>query len=283
MRKYDVAIIGAGPSGIFCARKLKQNGKKVVIFEKTGHVGGRLAVKKLAGHVFSIGVNSFQSTIEELNEMVEDGIQDDVLIRDGIEISGRDSIDKYIQVLTEGLEIFCNHKAQRITPQENQIVLDFKDRESVAAKDVILSIPAPQAGEILKNSGLELPRLDKVRYSSAIYYMAALDRELADPKDFKILQHVKKDKDYYLLAFQKDWSDKSAEILREEFDLVFKPVESAVKKWKYAKALKPISSDCQLALKDKNIYLVGDYFFGDQMDSATLSSQVILEDAFHIH
>ena len=39
---YDVIVIGAGMSGIACAKKLSENGKKVVILEAKDRIGGRI-------------------------------------------------------------------------------------------------------------------------------------------------------------------------------------------------------------------------------------------------
>ena len=284
MRKYDVAIIGAGPSGIFCARKLQEAGKKVAIFEKSNNIGGRLATRRFKDHVFNIGVNSFQSTVDELNEMVEAGIENETLIRDGVEVKAHDSITSWTKSLVEKIETHRKHHLESIEVGENENILHFSgDDEDVAAKDIVLAVPAPQAIEILKASNLKLSPLSKVSYSSAIFYMVAMDRELGEVKEFKVLQHVKKDLDYYLLSFEEDWSEKSKEELREEFDEVFQPVESYVHKWKYAKVDKTISSDHQLGLKDKGIYLTGDYFFGNDLDSSVLASQHILDNVFHIN
>ena len=283
MQKYDVAIIGAGPAGLFCARKLHSNSKEIAVFEKTGHIGGRLATKVVDGHRFNVGVNSFGSTVDELNEMIEAGIADEILIRDGVEIKPGNAISDWTEKLAKDLEVRKRHKVEKIMVGENENILEFDDQESVAAKDVIITVPAPQAAKMLEASGMEAKELRKAKYSSLIHYMFSSKEEIKDPADFKVLHHVKEDgKHFYLMAFTKDWSDKPSDILREEFDLAFKPLESYVRKWKYAKVTRPISSDCQMALKEKSIYLAGDYFFGDKMDSAILSSQTILEDTFHI-
>lgn len=282
MKKIDVAIIGAGPSGIFCARELVKSGKNVVIFERTNEVGGRVGSKKIGEHVFNFGVNSFHNTAEELNEMVEHGVENETLIRDNVEIDAKCAVTQWAQGLVKGIEVRLGHNVERIEHGDNENVLRFSDQEPVAAKDVILSVPAPQALEVLNASGLKATELDRVRYSSAIYYMVSLERELTDLAEFKVLQHVKKDKHYYLLCFQEDWSDKSSEELREEFDEVFKPIQSYVHKWKFAKAQKQVSSDCQMILKNKSIYLTGDYFYGDNVDSAALSAQGVLDEVFGI-
>ncbi|KAF5425529.1 MAG: Phytoene dehydrogenase-related protein [Candidatus Methanomarinus sp.] len=40
MNKYDVIVVGAGISGLLAALTLSKHGKRVLVLEKTGHVGG---------------------------------------------------------------------------------------------------------------------------------------------------------------------------------------------------------------------------------------------------
>lgn len=287
MEKLDVAIIGAGPSGIFCARRLASSGKKVALLEKSRNIGGRLASRRFDGHVFNFGVNSFHSTADELNEMVEHGIASETLIRDGVEVSATAAITDWTKGLVKGLDVRLGHLVEKIQVGDNENIITFSGSElaPMAAKDIIISAPAPQAAKILMDSGLPAGSLEQVEYSSAIYYMLSLKRELEEVAEFQIVQHVhhsKDDKHFYLLAFEEDWSEKSREELREEFDEVFRPIESHVHKWKYAKVKKGISSDEQMLFKNKGIFLTGDYFYGDNMDSAVLSAQGVLDDIFHV-
>ncbi|MCG8587547.1 MAG: FAD-dependent oxidoreductase, partial [Pirellulales bacterium] len=46
-----VAIIGAGISGLICARRLVDHGFSVTIFEKSRGTGGRMAVRRFDGGV----------------------------------------------------------------------------------------------------------------------------------------------------------------------------------------------------------------------------------------
>ncbi|XLM19800.1 FAD-dependent oxidoreductase, partial [Chromobacterium piscinae] len=41
---FDIAIVGGGVSGVYCAWRLKQTypGKKIAVFEASNHIGGRL-------------------------------------------------------------------------------------------------------------------------------------------------------------------------------------------------------------------------------------------------
>ncbi|MEO3959986.1 FAD-dependent oxidoreductase [Chromobacterium piscinae] len=40
---FDIAIVGGGVSGVYCAWRLKQTnpGQKIAVFEASDHIGGR--------------------------------------------------------------------------------------------------------------------------------------------------------------------------------------------------------------------------------------------------
>ena len=44
MKKYDVAVVGAGPAGLFCAGHLGQNGHSVALIERNEKVGRKLLI-----------------------------------------------------------------------------------------------------------------------------------------------------------------------------------------------------------------------------------------------
>ena len=49
MQKFDVAIVGAGPAGLECARKLKNKNLSVAIFEKNKIIGPKICAGGLTG------------------------------------------------------------------------------------------------------------------------------------------------------------------------------------------------------------------------------------------
>ena len=46
MEKPNIAIIGAGMTGVVCARNLKDAGYETIIFEKSRGIGGRMATRR---------------------------------------------------------------------------------------------------------------------------------------------------------------------------------------------------------------------------------------------
>jgi len=57
MKKYDVAIIGAGIGGLICGTYLSKYGLKVLIVERHYKVGGCVTSVKKDGHIFDVGAH----------------------------------------------------------------------------------------------------------------------------------------------------------------------------------------------------------------------------------
>ena len=57
--KYDAIIIGAGLGGLSAGAFLSKAGRKVLVLEKTSHVGGRCRTIELMGHRYDVGADYF--------------------------------------------------------------------------------------------------------------------------------------------------------------------------------------------------------------------------------
>ena len=66
-----IAIIGAGISGLVCARRLVVKGVQVLIFEKSRSFGGRCASRKFGDHVVDSGVQYFTLRNPEIRKEVK--------------------------------------------------------------------------------------------------------------------------------------------------------------------------------------------------------------------
>src|SRR3989338_4697753 len=55
--KKKIAVIGAGIAGLACAYELQKAGHEVIVYEKEGQVGGRMASRVKEGFVFDIGAD----------------------------------------------------------------------------------------------------------------------------------------------------------------------------------------------------------------------------------
>jgi dihydropyrimidine dehydrogenase (NAD+) subunit PreA len=98
---HKCAVIGAGPSGLSCARELARRGSEVTIFEKQADAGGALIhalspvrvnheeVEKEIQRIADLGVTfNFNSTVSDPSALLAQGF-DDVFISPGLQ-SNRD-------------------------------------------------------------------------------------------------------------------------------------------------------------------------------------------------
>ena len=67
----QIAVIGAGISGLVCARRLVAGGHQVVVLEKSRSLGGRCATRKFGDHVVDTGVQYFTLRDAEIRKEVE--------------------------------------------------------------------------------------------------------------------------------------------------------------------------------------------------------------------
>lgn len=201
-----IAIIGAGISGLTAGRVLSQAGHEVVVFEKSGGYGGRLATRrndeksdlKFDHGVtnFSAGDSKFQSFVDELTEKGIVKEWEGTFARcdsNGnittlepaspyyIAREGMNTIGKY---LGRHMDTRLNTKVSGLTHiGENRSVkrswmLNFPTALTESADAVIISAPARQAYGLLNTTIDEIETLklvreiDEVQYESQFSMMA---------------------------------------------------------------------------------------------------------------
>ena len=184
---FDVAVIGAGISGLSAAQQLRQAGYSVVVVEKSRGVGGRAATRRLHGTRADHGLRYLEASGEILPRLVEilcdrkilqfwtDAVYElkpnsPVRIPQYVAPDGMSAVAKF---LATDLDIRLNQRVQAITPtSENSWQLSFEittndlPEESLIASAVIVAIPAPQALMILEpfaQASLPLTFLDTLR------------------------------------------------------------------------------------------------------------------------
>jgi phytoene dehydrogenase-like protein len=67
----DVAIVGAGLSGLTAACQLEKKGYKVAVFEASGQIGGRCKTEYMDGYVLDKGLHFFQKGYSESKKLLD--------------------------------------------------------------------------------------------------------------------------------------------------------------------------------------------------------------------
>ncbi len=78
---YDAAIIGAGPAGLTAAYELTKKNKKCIVLEKGKQVGGISRTEDYKGYKIDIGGHRFFTKIDRVQEMWEEVLGEDFLLR----------------------------------------------------------------------------------------------------------------------------------------------------------------------------------------------------------
>jgi renalase len=195
----DIAVIGAGISGLICAQQLRQAGYSVLVVEKSRGVGGRVATRRLEGTCADHGACYLSPKGELLSKFV-DLLQSRQIIEvwtdtvyefsDAGGISqpekrsprytapgGMSAIPKF---LTLDLDILLNQRVIKVnSTTENSwcLTLESSDQQ-LTAKALVVAIPAPQAWDLLAPLGENifniefLNNLHSVEFNPCISVMA---------------------------------------------------------------------------------------------------------------
>ncbi len=173
--KTDIAVVGAGLTGILCAQLLKTAGFSVVVVEKSRGLGGRVATRRLPESCADHGARFLQDQgdysrqfiqalsdrqiiypwINQIYQLQPDGsLQSSPLSQPGY--AAPTGLTAIAKTLATGLDVWRSRRVIAMTANSSQgwtLTLDAmpdSDQITLAAKAVILAIPAPQAVTLLE-------------------------------------------------------------------------------------------------------------------------------------
>lgn len=260
----EVCIVGAGISGLMLAKKL--NG--AVVLEKSRGVGGRIASRRLGSYSLNHGP-------ENIHDPISKKVIDDPHI--------------WMKDEAAGLNIIRSWEVSRLEISPDSIKVLSTSGESIEAKKVILTSPAPQSQAILERSGISADFLSQVHYSSIIQFMFLADsnaclKSLDEHLIRKRSKLVEPNLSLHLYEMKesvlKDFLEKDKEEIKK---FCLSKIPSGVHdchahRWKYAEVETPLNHKYQFAFQEKNILLAGDYFGTDGIESSIESTASLLDE-----
>ncbi|MGV2829025.1 NAD(P)/FAD-dependent oxidoreductase [Myxosarcina sp. GI1(2024)] len=169
MKIYDVAIVGAGLSGLTCARQLEQRGYRVIVVEKSRGVGGRVTTRRVGDRLtIDRGLPWLEVQGKETQKSIEQLLQEKIIQPWNGRICQRDrqgniqpTETKNLYVAPAGIDAIGKYLAQNLTIERQCRIESIQPNSDntwglmaknyyLQAKAVVIAIPAPQALEILK-------------------------------------------------------------------------------------------------------------------------------------
>ena len=170
-----VAVVGAGISGLVCARTLADQGYPVKVFEKSRGVGGRMSTRRTDhGFQFDHGAQYFTARNNRFRRYVDSWIDDDivspwqgsiVVLENGVVTSVKSGTDRYVAV--PRMNAICKHLATDLDIQFQTCIDPLKrEGEQWRVSDdkgttwglfdvAVVSAPAGQTAKLLQ----EVPSL----------------------------------------------------------------------------------------------------------------------------
>jgi renalase len=288
---YDVAIVGAGISAILLAHNLPNS--KIILLEKSKGVGGRLATRRLQNLPFNHGARDIKPEHHLLKEIVVIGLDHHLLKMDGEICHATQGINQWTKFLTQNREILKGCLVYKIV-KNSEGLLELRDSFNqirTVSKKVVLSVPAPQASEILKNSDLDPFFLGEVKYSSAIQFLAILECPISSQSALWAQWEIKQESTlpngyfYHLECrgpYLNDYFELEKTVIQTQITDICEAENIHVKevhlhKWRYSQVTHCISPQYQDIASEHNIYLMGDYFYGNDLNAAAQSVECTIK------
>lgn len=306
-RALSIAVIGAGIAGAAAARTLADQGHRVIVFDKSRGVGGRMATRRSPFGPFDHGAPAFAVADPRFARRVGWWVE-----AGAVETSRLASMDAFdsgrptsrpswrgapdqpavARRLLDGIALLCGKPIVRVRRGPGGWRLHDADATHHGPFDaLVVAVPAPQAIPLLDDLPTLAARLEAVRCLPCWSLLLSLSRPWGSmppqpPAPLRALLpgRPRAGSAPRLVAHaSSEWSrahlEESAEVVREALlDPALAAiglgretvVDAVVHRWRYARVARPVGVE---ALFDPDAWaaVVGDSIRGDGVESAFLS------------
>ena len=206
----NVAVIGAGISGLFAARTLQDHGMKVTVFDKGRGVGGRMSTRRIDSGgekiTFDHGAQYFTARdhrfIRYVDSWIEQGLvaawpdskngadQKIVVLENGAIKSESNSDDRFVAVptmtaigkhLASGLNVQLQTRVANVDLVDEGVELLDEAGDSLGKFDrLITSAPAAQSAELLTNFPALANQVSEIEMTPCWATMVAFEKPITD-------------------------------------------------------------------------------------------------------
>ena len=167
---FDVIIVGAGLSGSYLAKKIKELGLNALIIEKSKVIGGRFSTKPVGRGIADYGCQYLKPKTKELSELIQslknkNIIKKSNILQDDEAFIAPYGMNKIPQYLSLGVSTLLNQKVSSIKKTSNH--WEIKTNSFfLKSRILVLTMPINQVSELLKVSDLVITDLPTAAYKS---------------------------------------------------------------------------------------------------------------------
>ncbi len=207
MSRPDVIIVGAGITGLSCARQLTRAGAKVKLIERSRGVGGRCATRRVHGQPVDHGIAFYHGSDRAFFDAVAGSDEDGLIEGWPRNLSGNGhpcqprafkpqewrcafagGVNVFPKSIASDLDILRNSPVRSMHAGKGEISLNADGAWAYSAPAVVFATPAIQARQLLADAGEEpavvsaRALLEMVGSSSCLTLMAGYTSQAASPE-----------------------------------------------------------------------------------------------------
>jgi renalase len=297
----SVVVVGAGMSGLVCARELKAAGRDVVVLDKGRGVGGRMATRRISeatvdhgAQFFTVRSDAFAGEVAEWTTagVVYEWCRGFRSPADGYpRYAVHEGMTALAKHLARDLDVRINALAFAVRPDSSGIVVVLDDASEIRADVVVSTCPLPQSYSLLSGA-VEFPRELLIDYHRTIGLLVVLDGPGAVPNPGAVVDdatfsmiadnRLKGITNTTALTFHanNEWSlanwDEPREQTEQQLLDAARPwfggagvVAAEVKRWRFATPQRLWPEPCW-SNDDASIVLAGDAFAGPNATASNL-------------
>ena len=188
----NVAIIGAGLAGAFCARTLADAGRRVCVFEKSGGTGGRLSTRRSAAGEFDHGAQYLTARGAAMGALLSRLADAGAIARwvpkgkdrPGDWHVGLPGMSGAVKPLLAGLDVRLRMPVEALRlVGDGRVEIVTGDGARHGFDRVVVTAPAPQAHALTGALNARFDALGGIAYAPCWAAMVAFDQTLPDLPD----------------------------------------------------------------------------------------------------
>jgi predicted NAD/FAD-dependent oxidoreductase len=191
LNQYHTIVIGAGMAGMAAAHTLADANAPVLVLDKGRGISGRMATRRWGEATFDHGAQFFSARTPAFQAFVEKGKQLETVQEWWPSIAdnqyprwiGKPGMNAVPKLLSSNATVLKSKKVVQVRENENGWEVETEDGDNFQAKSLLITIPAPQAIQLLENSGIAISGspLPHIAYHPCLVVLAKLDRPSGIP------------------------------------------------------------------------------------------------------